>query len=136
MNNFKVLLLVIGLFSAIHLYAEESYKWSNTIILKEPIGTVLSEVTSESESSPVSLSANHNPFNPVTTLQISPVSTGNGASLVVYNVNGTVAADLSKQLLGGKTRIEWNPVRKTSAVYFVKFKTNGQERKIKLALLK
>ena len=77
-----------------------------------------------------------NPFNPVTTIKFSVISSEIG-SLQIFDITGRVVESLfTRRLIPGEYEIEWHAGNYPNGVYFAMLKTGNYIRKTKLVLLK
>ncbi|MCB9802419.1 T9SS type A sorting domain-containing protein [Candidatus Nomurabacteria bacterium] len=82
------------------------------------------------------LTAHPNPFNPTTTINFN-LQSANHVSLIIYDLEGRLVANLLDGMLGsGQHSVNFDASKLSSGSYFVYMTTNDQQQVMKLLLLK
>ena len=100
-------------------------------------GSTHVEIVDETIPSDFHLSQNYpNPFNPSTTIDFS-IPEGSFVSLKIFNSLGQeIEALVSKDLIAGKYKYDWNAKELTSGIYFYKLQTENFIETKKMILLR
>ncbi len=100
-------------------------------------GTTTGESVEVDEDGGFNMVVSPNPFNPFVNIWVSGIA-DDLSSLIIYDVNGRMAADLSKTLKGksGKGHVAWDASNHASGIYVAVFRNGGTTLRKKMMLIR
>jgi hypothetical protein len=129
----KYLLLLIVVLP-VYIFAGQVTVWSEPFILKDH-GIAIEQADQGAGELP-GIAVYPNPFNHSTAIRIQGLASLGNARLCIYNINGRLLADFTKQVSQGRKIIHWKSLYMPNGLYIIQLKSGNRVINRKIALVK
>jgi hypothetical protein len=118
------------------IYAGRISQWSDSFTLREPIIAIKDSPLLGQKARPFDCSVLSGRGRCAAIINVSGIVAGSAASLIIYEVNGKVVADLSGQVRGGAPVIVWNSPAARSGIFIARLQNGSKVKTIRFMLFK
>ncbi|MBN1129948.1 MAG: hypothetical protein JXA71_13225 [Chitinispirillaceae bacterium] len=127
--------LVIIPLIALSVFAGRTSQWSNVFTLREPTNTI-QKISPAELVKPFGLSVRPGSSHCMAVLNVGGIIPGSAASLIIYEVNGKIAADLSTLARSGLSTIVWRPPASRSGIFIARLQNGSKVQTVRFMLFK
>jgi|WetSurMetagenome_2_1015567.scaffolds.fasta_scaffold112553_2 hypothetical protein len=116
--------------------AGRTSQWSDSFTLREPINTIQTSSSSNQLIKQFDLTVNPGSMHFAAVVAIHGVVQGNAVSLIIYEINGKIAADLSNIVRSGGSSIVWRSPASRSGLFIARLQSGSRVKTVRFMLLK
>jgi hypothetical protein len=129
-------LLITVLVVPLALLAGSVSQWSGQFLLTDHHSVRSESYQISGNRNVFGISASPNPFNPSVSLTVTGVMPNERVSIKIFNVRGTMVADVSSLLRPGSGTVRWDAGGVPSGLYVAQIKSGTHTKNLRLALVK